>query len=312
MCGPFRTLAREVARRKWFKRSLLGLAVVLTAAAAVGYWAFKGTPDYYHRPTLTAAERADAANRAIEKFRQGKEWANDVWVGEHRALLVDSAGGAASTSPSTSPATRPGQSLTISFTETELNAFFQQWSADHWEGKFGQYVKDPAVVLRDGRLIIIGTVIDAGAVISFHFQSRIDAQSRLLLTLESVRAGRLPMPEMMYAAQRDRLLAALESRLPGWQQDATIAPNGVANDAAVAAHMSQLLIDVMHRAPREPVLFLPFDVDGRAVPVRLTDVQITDGDVTLTVESMNAEDRAALLERIREPAPTVTASAQRP
>ena len=291
-------------RRRWIKRSLLAIAAVLTGAAALSYWAFKGTPDYYHRPQLSPQERADAADRADEKIIRTRYWANELWAQEQRDI-VDGAG--ATTAAATR--TRAAQSYTVSFTENELNAFFEKWS-NSWEARYANRVKDPAVVLRDDRIILLGTVSEIGAIASFHFQPLIDDQGRLRLTLESVRAGRLPMPEMIWAAQRDRLVAGLQQRLPAWQSKATIAPNGVANREAVAAHMSKLLFDVLARRPREPVLFLPFEDDGRAVPVQLTSVRITDGELTLTVESMPPADRAALLERIREPVPGATASAQ--
>ncbi|MDQ3441517.1 MAG: hypothetical protein M3478_14335 [Planctomycetota bacterium] len=289
-------------RGKWIKRSLLAVAVVLTGAAALSYWAFKGTPDYYQRPQLSAKERSDAANSAIQKFFGTSTWANDLQAGEQRSIL-DGAGA------TTGPATRPRQSHTVTFTEQELNAFFQEWST-HWEPRYAERVKDPAVVLRADRIILLGTAVELGAIASCHFQPAINERGQLRLTLESVRAGRLPMPEVVWAAQRDRLVAALQQRLPGWQAKATIAANGVANRDAVAAHMSKLLFDVLARRPREPVLFLPFEEGGRAVPVRLTAVRVTDGELTLTVESMTPADRAGLLERIREPAPAVTASVQ--
>ena len=298
----------RVRRRKWIKRSLLGIAVVLTAAAALSYWAFKGTPAYYHRLQLSDAERADAADRAEKKFIRTKEWANDLWVGEERSLAAGQ--GRDATNPGAQATTAAaGQPFTVSFTEHELNAFFEKWSKS-WEQRYQQHVRDPAVVLRDGRIILLGTLVDVGTIASFHFQPLIDDANQLRLTLESVRAGRLPMPEMVWSAQRDRLVAALQRRLPAWQQGATITPNGVANRNAVAAHMSKLLFDVLERRPREPVLFLPFDDDGRAVPVRLTDVRIAEGELTLTVEPMTPADRAVLLERIREPVAAQTASAQ--
>jgi len=295
----------RVRRRRWIKRSLLAIAVVLTGAAALSYWAFKGTPDYYHRPQLSAQERADAANRATQKVIGTSTWANDLQASEHRAIL-DGAAGA-----TTAPATSPNQSHTVSFTEQELNALFEQWST-RVEQTYAKYVRDPAIALRADRIILVGTVAEMGTVASAHFQPLIDDQGRLLLTLESVRAGRLPMPEMVWAAQRDRAVAALRARLPKWQAGATIAPNGVANADAVAAYLSKLLFDVLAHRPREPVLFLPFDPQrpSSAVPVRLTSVRVTDGELTLTVESMTPADRAALLDRIREPLPGATASAQ--
>ena len=298
----------RVRRRKWIKRSLLGIAVVLTAAAALSYWAFKGTPAYYQRPQLSAQERADAATRAEQKFIRTREWANDLWAGEQRSLVAGQGGSA--TKPATFAATaRAGEPFTVSFTEHELNAFFEKWSKS-WEQRYQQHVRDPAVVLRDGRIILLGTLVDAGTIASFHFRPLVDDADQLRLTLESVRAGRLPMPEMVWAAQRDRLVAGLQRRLPAWQRGATIAPNGVANADAVAAHMSKLLLDVLERRPREPVLFLPFEDDGRAVPVRLTDVRVAEGELTLTVEPMTPADRAGLLDRIREPVTAQTASVQ--
>jgi hypothetical protein len=293
-----------VRRRRWIKRSLLAIAVVLTGAAALSYWAFKGTPDYYHRPQLSAQERADAANRATQKVLGTSTWANDLQASEHRAIL-NSAG------TTTAPATSRRQSHTVSFSERELNALFEQWSS-RVEQTYSKHIRDPAIALRADRIILVGTVAEMGTVASAHFQPLIDDQGRLLLTLESVRAGRLPMPEMVWAAQRDRAVAALRARLPKWQAGATVAPNGVANADAVAAHLSKLLFDVLARRPREPVLFLPFDTQrpSSAVPVRLTSVRVTDGELTLTVESMTPADRAALLDRIREPVPGATALAQ--
>jgi hypothetical protein len=292
-----------VRRGQWIKRSLLAVALVLTATAALSYWAFKGTPDYYVRPHLSDKERVDAANSAFEKFRQGREWANDLWVSEQRAILADS--GHSATRPSTAPS--PGQ-LTITFTDHELNAFCDQWVMQ-WEQRFKDMLRDPAIILRKDRIILAGTVSDLGTVASFHFVPRIDARGKLLLTLDSVRAGRLPMPELVWAAQRDRVINGLLRRLPGWQQKAQIEPYGVASREAVAAHMSKLLFDVLDRRPREPTLFIPLQ-DSRAVPVRLTAVRVTDGELTLTVEPMAPADRAALLQRIREPVQPVTASAQ--
>jgi hypothetical protein len=294
-----------VRAKKLIKRTLLAVAVVLTVAAGLGYWAFKGTPDFYQRPTMTAQERADAADRAVNKFIRTREWANDVWVNEQRALLAGKGG--ATNPAATNPA---GHAYTVSFTESELNAFFENWSKTQgWDAKYAKYIRDPEVVLRAERLIIVGTVADVGAVASFHFFPTIDDQGKFRLTLERVLAGRLPMPDMVWSAQREKLVNALQRRLPEWQSKAQIAPNGVANEDAIAADTSKLLFDVLNRRPREPVLFLPFK-EHAAVPVRLTAVHVTDGELSLTVEPMTATERATLLDRIRQPDPSMTAAAQ--
>src|SRR5829696_6427797 len=108
MCGSFRTLARAVRARKLILRSLLAVTVVLAAGAGLSYWAFRGTPDFYRRPTLSAQERADAAKRAEDKIIHTREWANDLWTAEQRSIA---GGTSASTQPATAAA-RQGQPFT--------------------------------------------------------------------------------------------------------------------------------------------------------------------------------------------------------
>ena len=47
-------------------------------------------------------------------------------------------------------------------------------------------------------------------------------------------------------------------------------------------------------------MFLPVG-NQRSVPVRLTAVSIEDKELTMTVKPLNAKERAAVLEQIREP-----------
>jgi hypothetical protein len=272
---------------------LVTLVVLLSVGAGVSYWAFRGTPDFYHKPHLTDQERADAFNEATQKIIRTREWAQDLWTSEQRATA---ARGQATTAP-----TQPARSYTVSFSEREVNAYLEQISIrDRWDEKYAKYVKDPTVVLRDGRIILAGTVPDIGAVASFHFAPSIDRQGQFRLTLARVLAGRLPMPDVLWSAQRERVEGAIRSRLPEWQRKAQIAPNGVANADAIAADAGKLLLEMLHDRPREPVLFLPFE-EKAAVPVRLTDVDVADGELTFTVVPVTPVERAALLERLREP-----------
>ena len=287
--------------RKIIKRTLLGIAIALLLTAGVSYWMFKGTPAFYRPVVVTPEQRATASRRAENKL-----WETQNWVA---LLKADEDGRAhAQGDGSTAPATRAASSYTVSFTEDELNAFFEKWSQlNGWWSRIETYVKDPAIVLRENRLIVAGTLAEVGAVASFHFEPAIDPKGQLNLTLQRVLAGRLPMPEMVWTAQRDRLLASVRARMPAWQQRADIAASGAANTDAIAAGMGKLLLDVLHRRPGEPVIFLR-SVDA-TVPVRLTAVRVADGELSLTVESMNPASRAALLERIRQAEPAVTASA---
>jgi hypothetical protein len=279
----------------------VALLVLLLAGAGLSYRAFKGTPDFYQRPQLSDRERADAFNEATQKIIRTREWAQDVWTNQQRALTRD---------PAAAAPTQPVQAYTVSFSEREVNAYVEQISIrDRWDEKIGKYVKDPTVALRDGRIILAGTIPDLGTVASVHFAPTIDEQGRFQLKLARVLAGRLPMPPIVWSGQRERVENAIRSRLPEWQSKAQIDANGIANAAAIAADAGKLLLETLHDRSREPVLFLPFK-DRAAVPVRLTDVKVADGALSFTVMPVTPAERAALMERLREPEPGATASDQ--
>jgi hypothetical protein len=164
-------------------------------------------------------------------------------------------------------------------------------------------------VLRDGKLILAGTMKELGAVASVHFRPGVTTEGRLSLQLAGVHAGRLPMPSGLWEKHRQTLRASLRGKLPAWQQNAHISPSGVANAAAIQAAMGRMMLDVLDDRPGETMLFLPMDpLDDGAVPVRVRDVTVANREVTLSVESLTPKERAALLQRIRTPLDTVTAS----
>ena len=291
-----------MSRRKWIKRTLLSIAFVLALTAGVSYWAFKGTPEYYQRRAMSEQERADAAERARRKIFRTQEWVAQLRADAQRAVHAASTG-----APPPSATTRSSQPFSVSFTEEELNAGFETWSkAFGWDVRYARYISDPRIVLRKDRLILAGTVPDVGTVASFHFEPTIDAQGQLVLTLRRVYAGRLPMPDLMWTSQRERLLSAIRQRLPAWQRGATMAPNGDPNRDAMMAAASNLLLAVMNDQPGDPSIFVWDPANKAATPVRLTEVRLADEELTLTAEPMTAAEREAMLERIRAPESSAT------
>ena len=77
----------------------------------------------------------------------------------------------------------------------------------------------------------------------------------------------------------------------------------------MAATLSQLLFNVADKQVAEPVLFLPLADRGHAVPVKVAEVAIEEGKLTLLVEPLTAPQRADLLARIRSPQPNGAAQA---
>lgn len=279
--------------KKLLKRLLTAVAGGLGAVVlfcSVGLILFKHTPGWYKIPALTAEEFEAAAQRVANKLAQIQNEAGRIRVAE-RAQRSNPA------ATTRAPATRR---ITVSFTDHELNAFFNKWAAfNNWKAGYERYITDPVVILNDGRIILAARVRDLDTVASLHFESRIDEQGQLRLDLVRILGGHLPLPEALFGNYRDRLVGAIRQRIPRWSEGAAIDRSGTPNTNAVRATMATLLLDVMAHEPADPVLFLPL-VEHGSVAVRTTDVRIENHTLTLTVQPLTSGERADLLRRLKE------------
>ncbi|WP_428938115.1 hypothetical protein [Fontivita pretiosa] len=263
------------------------------AVALAGWIMVRGTPEWYRPGSLTAEQREELAQRAERKL---------VGV-QNEVARARAAEYAAQHHNSTRPATSAGQPFVISFTDDEINAFFDKWSV--WQNvkqSYSKFLTDPRIVLREGRMILAGRLNDVDAIASLHFEPRITPDGRLDLRLVRVLAGKLPLPAGVLDKYRDRSSRALMQRMSRWRQNASIDSTGIANANAISAAMGQVLIDVLHNRPADAVLFLPV-IDHGSIPVRLIDVRIEDNSITLTADPMNAAERGRLLQSIRTGSP---------
>jgi len=288
--------------KKWTKRVsltlvalLLGLGIVLLIAWSM----LRGTPDWYESPAnVSEAERADAANSADQKVMDTLSWAADVQAAELRRRNA--------TTQAAAP--KAPDEKTVSFTEAELNACFQKWNKQFaWDKAYSKYLADPVVVLHKGRIILAATLHDISAVASLHFEPKIEPNGRLNIRLARILGGKLPLPDGIIGKYRTKLGETVTQRLPRWQQNARISPDGSSSDAAVYAAMGKLFLNVVNKESSEPVLFLPVN-DRAQVPVRVTDVSIEDKTLTLTVQPLTESERADLLNRIKEPQASMASS----
>jgi len=299
---------------KWLKRLLriVALVVVLAAVGAgVAWYLLRGRPSWYEVVKVDPVAQQAAAVRAENELKRTIDWAASEQA-EERAAIYAARGAptGSSTTPASSPSTR--RSLTVSFTEQELNAAFEKWGKAYgWDTAYGQYITDPRIVLHDGRLIFAGDVPSFGTVVSLHFQPAVDPQGRLQFELVRVLGGRLPLPEAAFDKYREKLEQKVRSSLAELQRGADIKPDGSANDKAVAAALAKLLLRVLDRQPGEAVLFLPAN-QGARVPVKLADVNMEGKSIGLTVQLMTPQERTELLQRIREPYDAVSAAAGAP
>ena len=111
--------------KRWVRRSLLGVALVLALIAllsGVGVTMFRSAPAWYvPRSATPPAQRQQLAQEAENKLIDAQNWAAEL-----RADAVRSARAAAS--GATQPSTRAAGSHVVEFSEDELNALFDKWS----------------------------------------------------------------------------------------------------------------------------------------------------------------------------------------
>src|SRR5947209_694371 len=119
--------------KKWVKRILLaGLAlVVVLVGLGIGMNVLRHRrPDWYPKDVPTPEAIAAASKSVGQKVRGLQGWAASTQAKEGRQV-------AGNALPSGDPDGDPEPSKSISFTDTELNAFFSQWGEQfHWGDKY--------------------------------------------------------------------------------------------------------------------------------------------------------------------------------
>lgn len=279
---------------KWLKRLLLAAMFLIVFAAVAGFVAwhmFRGVPDWYVRRKSTPQELEAAYARADKQIQRLVHDAEDA---QHRQSID-------ATQPGHSSA-QDEQPVQISLTDDELNIYFQKWDqALGWSHHYGSYLSNPQIVIQNGRLILAADVKEVGTVVSVAFEPRL-ADGKLQMPVTRVLAGRLPLPESFWRRDVNKLDESLHQHLPQWQDQARIARDGGANPAAIKAGMTELLMDLLNGRAADPVLFLPYNLTQMetGLPVRLTDEQISDHTLTLTVQPLSATQRRELLSRIQK------------
>ncbi len=171
-----------------------GLFTTIIVVLVIGYAMLRSAPQFYRRAKLSpeqAAAAAENAERTINAARQ------KVAAGMH---------------PQRQNATNPSiavEPLTMTFSAAELNSFFDKWAeVSGWKAHWQPYLNDPEVFLGDGRVILAGDLKEVKTLVSLHFRPELDEKGQLRLNLVKVLGGRLPLPDMVLAPQKEKLESA--------------------------------------------------------------------------------------------------------
>jgi hypothetical protein len=283
---------------KWFKRLLtlvaLGLLVVI-AFCLLGIYLYHGTPSWYHRRVATTQEVRDAANSADQKLIDLFSWAADAHAQQLRRLH--------GTGNSNDEPIGP---KTITFSEDELNSLLSTWKSSEkgeLEQRISRYFTDGRVIFQPNAVILAGESPTLDALVSAEFDPAIDSQGNLRLQFGSLRAGRLPIPQSIVRGQLNRLHILLVQQLEIEQPDANIDAALAANAPALATAWLRLLLSGLDGRATDSVLIIPFDMThlNTGLPVTLTGISVADGNLTLSLTPLAADQRQDLLKRLKQP-----------
>ncbi len=279
----------------WLKRILMIVAVVLFGAivfSSVGVMLYKATPAWYGEPV--PPDRVDqAAQQAEVVLTETTNWAAMLNGDAVRASVAEQSGYPA-------PATRVSDAFEIHFTQDELNALLEKWSTLYgWRSRYSQWISDPRIILRNGRLILAANVKDFGAILSFHFAARLDEHQQLHFDLVRVMGGKLPLPNAVWEGHKRRIVVGLLRWMPVWQRSARLDAQGAANAPAMFHTLGRLVLHVANYEPADAILFLPL-VDGdKSIPVQVTNLQLQDKALTLVVRRLTPQETESLRQSLQ-------------
>jgi hypothetical protein len=263
-------------------RFFLSVGVLLLASVLITMGLTRATPAWYQPLAMTAEQREDAAQRTTNKLALLQTAAVQIRENERNGAI-----------------TQP-DAITISFTDDEMNAFFDKWATlQNIRSNYEDILTDPMIVLQDGEVILSARMKKVNTVASLHLSVRIDGQGKLDLKLVRVQLGALPVPIKLLNNYRQQAAQMVSQDLPRLRDRAMISAGGVANASANSFGMSNLLVNVLEEQPAEGVLFLPM-IERGSIPVKMLSVQIENHTLTLVVQPMTAGERTALLKKIKD------------
>jgi uncharacterized protein YpmS len=284
-------------------RILVAVFVLGAVGLAVLYYMSRRTPSNYN-PTALSQEQIDEASARVDTQKMPRLL--NLASQSHAASAAVQNAKARGQSPPPS-ATQPQEPVTVSFTQDEINSSLIKWSRDY-QGTIERYVTGPYVAIEKDQIILMATVPELGRVVSMYLAPKIDDDGRFRCDANSVYLGSLPLPDSMFARYRTKLESSLKSRMPLWQRGAKMDAGGAVNSDARALLLSRLALQMLNRQPGPAYLYLPKSPHdwNHTVAMRLTDVTVDKGAVTITVQPTTPEERAALAEQLREPVQTVS------
>jgi hypothetical protein len=290
--------------KKWRKRllwSFVTLLVLILAGGGVMYYVSKQHPDWYRSKKLSAAQLLANRRSAEDKLTHMQNWVQGQRQVSTTRPRVD-----------TDPTTAPSDTWELSLSEDELNALLDNFEKLLLE-RYGQYISDPYLAIREERLILAVTIKDANRVLSVYINPKLDDKGMLILEIDKLKAGRLPVPGALWSSYTDKLAELLQPTAKKTDGNSRMEADGTASSDAVTVERTRLLLNSLKGRGSNAVLFLPAEPSHWEVgyPAKVMDIKLDDQKLTLKLSKLTKAEQDQLIQRIRapfgeEPDPAIT------
>ncbi len=257
---------------KWLKRLLLLIALALLVVIGfllVGVYRVQSRPAWYRVGHLTTQQAADQARSMEDKLVELRNWAQEGTAG----------------------------SMTITLTNDELESFSEKW-ASQWKDRYAEVLSDLKVYTDDSAFIVAGHLKGRNILASLQFAPRITPDGQLDPNLLRVNGGTLPLPEVVQEKPKARAVKQLRKSLPAVIEESALSVSALANDAMRKAAVTQLILAMLQHTPSEPYLYIQTNAKA-SVPVRIEQISVANGLLSMKLARTSPEERIKLLERMK-------------
>ncbi|MFT3785324.1 MAG: hypothetical protein QM770_04050 [Tepidisphaeraceae bacterium] len=262
-------------RRKIVLKVLISIVAAILIVIGSLYFLLMRTPVWFKPITMTEQERGDY-------FTQATKQLFDL------ANSVDKA--AVSTRPSDS-------TFTLTLTEPQVHAYYESITQRSDVARMiDSKVKDSQIRLRDGQIIVAGRVPGIDSVVSARFS--IDTQSDKkgpVFRLDGIYGGSLPLPDSVFAAQKEAALRAIDSEVNRLRGQMKLDPP---DDKALQVLTATNMVDLLNGKPVDSLVILKRGASAGQSYARVIDAKINDGTATLTFRLATEAEIAALKKRL--------------
>lgn len=280
-------------RKKWFKWIGLTLITLVLLGGVVGLAMYRRAdrvPDWYSA-AQTITDDPDVEKRAALKLHT---WANKVTAGDPQTKTADD------------------RQFTVVFTADDINRLIAKWSKSAgFDEKMSRYVKNIRVRIADGTVTIAGQYVEYDKVVSVILRPQSDATGYAQLKLDSMRIGEQVLPLVVLNDKQARLSGNVAKQAKAVAPKLQIDDHCVASRATADLYYTSLAAQLFAGQSADAYAFVgrsQFFSAEEPLATRVKAIDVREGELTLTLETLDAAAREALVNQLRSIADSADAS----